>query len=74
MRIPPTGLWPWVVLATVTVPIAAQDDNNVTTIVKDVAVVGGGASGSYSAVRLREDYNVSVILIEKEANLVSPRC
>ncbi len=37
---------------------------------RDVIVLGGGASGSHAAVRLREDYNKSVILIEKERNLV----
>jgi ribulose 1,5-bisphosphate synthetase/thiazole synthase len=39
-------------------------------IEKDVVIVGGGAAGSHAAVRLREDYNKSVILIEKEVNLV----
>ncbi|KAE9374315.1 FAD/NAD(P)-binding domain-containing protein [Stipitochalara longipes BDJ] len=34
-------------------------------IQKDIAIVGGGASGSHAAVRLREDYNKSVILIEQ---------
>ncbi|KAK4463606.1 hypothetical protein QBC42DRAFT_337452 [Cladorrhinum samala] len=34
-------------------------------IYRDVAIIGGGASGSYAAVRLREDYNMSVIVIEK---------
>ncbi len=37
---------------------------------KDVAILGGGASGTYAAVRLREDYGKSVLLIEKEAILV----
>ena len=37
---------------------------------KDVVILGGGASGSYAAVRLREDYGKSVLLIEKEAALV----
>lgn len=40
-------------------------------IEKDVIVVGGGASGAHAAYRLREDYGKSVILIEKEAILVS---
>lgn len=38
-------------------------------IYRDVAIIGGGASGSYSAIRLREDYNLSVVLIEKEDKL-----
>jgi ribulose 1,5-bisphosphate synthetase/thiazole synthase len=36
----------------------------------DVAILGGGASGTYAAVRLREDYGKSVLLIEMEAVLV----
>ncbi|KAH8894746.1 hypothetical protein GQ53DRAFT_804886 [Thozetella sp. PMI_491] len=35
-------------------------------IYKDVAILGGGASGTYSAVRLREDFGKSVLLIEME--------
>lgn len=49
-------------------PVAALAE--VATIYRDVAIVGGGASGAYSAVRLREDYNLSVVLIEKSNNLV----
>jgi ribulose 1,5-bisphosphate synthetase/thiazole synthase len=36
----------------------------------DVAILGGGASGTYAAVRLREDYGKKVLLIEMEAVLV----
>ncbi|KAM7184068.1 beta-cyclopiazonate dehydrogenase [Rhypophila sp. PSN 637] len=36
---------------------------------KDVAIVGGGASGSYAAIRLKEDYGKSIVLIEKEEAL-----
>ncbi|KAK0625781.1 hypothetical protein B0T14DRAFT_422877 [Immersiella caudata] len=42
---------------------------NPKTIRRDVVVIGGGASGAYSAVRLREDYGLSVALVEKEAQL-----
>ncbi|CAF3652357.1 hypothetical protein SNK03_007547 [Fusarium graminearum] len=35
----------------------------------DVAIIGGGATGSYAAVRLREDYGKSVLVIEKENRL-----
>lgn len=38
------------------------------TIIRDVAIIGGGSSGTFSAVRLR-DQGKSVILIEKEAIL-----
>ncbi|KAH8909075.1 FAD/NAD(P)-binding domain-containing protein [Coniochaeta sp. PMI_546] len=38
-------------------------------IEKDVVIVGGGASGAHAAVRLREDYKKSVVVIEKESIL-----
>ncbi|KAJ7840466.1 hypothetical protein B0H13DRAFT_2366225 [Mycena leptocephala] len=34
------------------------------TLKKDVIILGGGASGTYAAVRLREDYNKSIVVIE----------
>ena len=49
---------------------AALEEPSITVIQKDVAIIGGGASGAYSAVRLREDFDLSVVLIEKEAILV----
>ncbi|KUJ19354.1 amine oxidase [Mollisia scopiformis] len=39
------------------------------TIYKDVAILGGGASGAHAGVRLREDFNKSIIIIEKQYNL-----
>ncbi|KAF2475225.1 FAD/NAD(P)-binding domain-containing protein [Lindgomyces ingoldianus] len=36
---------------------------------EDVAVLGGGASGTYAAVRLREDFNTSIVVIEQKARL-----
>jgi uncharacterized NAD(P)/FAD-binding protein YdhS len=39
-------------------------------IYRDVAVIGGGASGAYAAVRLRDDFGKSIALIEKQENLV----
>ena len=45
----------------------AEDD----PIEVDVAVVGGGASGAYAAVRLQEDYKKSILVIEKANRLVS---
>ncbi|KAF4454868.1 amine oxidase [Fusarium albosuccineum] len=35
----------------------------------DVAVVGGGASGAYAAVRLREDFGKEIVVIEKQNRL-----
>jgi hypothetical protein len=40
-----------------------------TVIDTDVAIIGGGASGTYAAVRLREDFNTSVVVIEPRAHL-----
>lgn len=37
---------------------------------RDVVVIGGGASGAYAAVRLRDDFNKSIALIEKQSILV----
>ncbi|KAF2748448.1 FAD/NAD(P)-binding domain-containing protein [Sporormia fimetaria CBS 119925] len=36
---------------------------------RDVVIVGGGASGTYAAVRLREDLNTSVVVIEPQDRL-----
>jgi hypothetical protein len=41
----------------------------VVELIKDVAIIGGGASGTYAAVRLREDLNTSIVLIEPRPNL-----
>jgi hypothetical protein len=37
---------------------------------RDVVVIGGGASGAYAAVRLRDDFDKSIALIEKQNILV----
>ncbi|KAF2208160.1 hypothetical protein CERZMDRAFT_16932, partial [Cercospora zeae-maydis SCOH1-5] len=34
-------------------------------IVSDVVILGAGASGTYAAIRLREDYNLSIAVVEK---------
>ena len=52
--------------------ICAQKSTAV--ISKDVAIIGGGASGSHAAVRLREDFGKSVVVIEKQGHLVSEWC
>lgn len=38
-------------------------------IEKDIAILGAGASGTYAAVRLREDYNNSIVVIEKNDHI-----
>ena len=58
-------------LGDVATDAANEANSHIKTIHKDVVIVGGGASGAYSAVRLREDYNVSVIVVEKEGMLAS---
>ena len=39
-------------------------------ISKDIAILGGGASGAHAAVRLREDFGKSIVLVEKQGHLV----
>lgn len=43
----------------------------VKVIKKDVVILGGGASGAHAAVRLREDFGKSVVVVEKQSRLVS---
>ncbi|KAK3377640.1 hypothetical protein B0H63DRAFT_221540 [Podospora didyma] len=57
-------------LTVVVLPWAtAEAAGPVNIIHKDVAIIGGGGSGAYSAVRLREDFGVSVVVIEKDGIL-----
>lgn len=49
-------------------------DKGCRTVEVDVAVVGGGAGGAYAAVRLKEDYGKSIVLIEKEKRMVCFIC
>jgi heterodisulfide reductase subunit A-like polyferredoxin len=56
--------------ATVTVAVAG-DNQRPNILVKDVVIIGGGASGAYAAIRLRDDYNRSIALVEKQDHLVS---
>lgn len=51
-------------------PLRIPEDACESSIAVDVAVVGGGASGAYAAVRLKEDFNQSIVLIEKQEKLV----
>jgi heterodisulfide reductase subunit A-like polyferredoxin len=50
--------------------LAIAGEYPLSVLNKDVVILGGGASGTYAAVRLREDYGKSVFLVEQEAVLV----
>jgi ribulose 1,5-bisphosphate synthetase/thiazole synthase len=39
-------------------------------IYSDVVILGGGASGAHAAVRLRQDFNKTVVVVEKNNKLV----
>lgn len=39
-------------------------------LVKDVVIIGGGASGAYAGVRLRNDFGKSVAIVEMQDRLV----
>jgi hypothetical protein len=57
---------------TVSTALATIDERNFPAsniITKDVAIIGGGAAGAYAGVRLREDHNISIALIELESEL-----
>ena len=58
-------------LATASLATTAAAATCSPVLKKDVVIVGGGASGAHAAVRLREDLGQSIVLIEKEAILVS---
>lgn len=49
---------------------AAAATGSSSAIDVDVAIIGGGASGAYAAVRLREDFGKSIVVVEKEDRLV----
>ncbi|KAF6823866.1 amine oxidase [Colletotrichum plurivorum] len=48
--------------AAATIPVCAVS----IIIERDVVILGGGTSGAHAAVRLREDYNKSVVIVEKQ--------
>src|ERR1700761_5385285 len=43
--------------------------NDEDIITCDVCVIGGGATGTYAAVRLREDFKKSVLVVERDNQL-----
>lgn len=53
--------------------LASRATASLSVVHKDVVILGGGASGTHAAVRLREDYGKSVLLIEKEPILVNKK-
>lgn len=67
------GLLTFTTVSGVSAALDSSFFNLFETIEKDVVIVGGGGSGAHAAVRLREDYNKSVVLIEKEPILVSKK-
>lgn len=50
--------------------IEPENGASETVINVDVAVLGGGASGAHAAFVLREDFNKTVVLVEKQGRLV----
>ncbi|TPX15260.1 uncharacterized protein E0L32_004537 [Thyridium curvatum] len=60
-------------LAALTFASAAPAEQAATAgqrvIHKDVVILGGGASGAHAAVRLREDFGKSIVLVEKQGRL-----
>lgn len=64
--------WAFLVLSTFTTarPIDESGFAPEDIIIRDVAVIGGGASGSYAAVRIKDE-GKSVVVIETKDRLVS---
>ncbi|KAI1269172.1 FAD/NAD(P)-binding domain-containing protein [Xylariaceae sp. FL1019] len=65
---PTRSLSDWVGRDPSTSDWGARSNSRVDVIERDVAIIGGGSSGTYSAVRLR-DHGKSVIVIEKKGLL-----
>lgn len=63
--LPPRARKPLLISALLTITATAAP----TILTTDVAIIGGGASGTYAAVRLREDLNTSIVLVEPRPNL-----
>lgn len=58
----------WVMIAAVTGQATGFELPDV--LFKDVVIIGGGASGAYAGVRLRDDYSKSVAIVEIQDRLV----
>lgn len=63
----PASLWLMMAFATgQTIGFQLPD-----VLVKDIVIIGGGASGAYASVRLRDDFGKSVAIVEMQDRLVS---
>ncbi|KAF3809812.1 Beta-cyclopiazonate dehydrogenase [Colletotrichum gloeosporioides] len=49
--------------------VAIPDSAATKIIHRDIVILGGGASGSHAALRLREDYNKTIIVVEKQSRI-----
>lgn len=58
----------WLIVAVATGQATGFELPNV--LVKDVVIIGGGASGAYAGVRLRDDFGKSVAIVEMQDRLV----
>jgi len=58
-----------VVSAAIDPSIFKSDD----VIRRDIAIIGGGASGAHAAVQLKKDFSKSVVIVEKQSLLVGVR-
>ncbi|KAK5660001.1 hypothetical protein OQA88_13467 [Cercophora sp. LCS_1] len=56
-------------LLAVASPAVLPESAAETVLTVDVAVVGAGASGGYAAIRLKEDYDQNIVVIEKQSKL-----
>ena len=59
-----------IIALTLALGLSAAKPKCPKTIIRDVAIIGGGASGAHAAVRLREDFDKSVIVVETKDHLV----
>ncbi|KAK3370514.1 hypothetical protein B0H63DRAFT_402353 [Podospora didyma] len=72
MAISKSWAWSWSLISFLNLAlfrVAAAGGHPLPIVHKDVVILGGGASGTYAAIRLREDYGKSVLLVEMEAVL-----
>jgi choline dehydrogenase-like flavoprotein len=66
----PSRTAPIVCLAATVAASVAAAHQSPNVLQKDVVIIGGGSSGAYAAVRLRDDYGKSIALVEMRDSLV----